>query len=616
MGSSNFTFCSMIFSGAMLYLGVVAEPTEDKLALLDFINNMSHLRRPNWEDSLSACSGWVGITCNLNMSRVIGVKLPGFGLYGSIPSKTLILLPELQILDLGNNNISGPFPSELSKTQSLTTLSLQHNRFDGSLPADFSMWENLSFLNLSNNKFSGSIPSTFSNLTHLTTLNLANNSLSGNIPDLDLPSLHLLDLSNNNLTGILPHSLTRFSASSFSGNNLSPAPIVVSSSSSLEKKLEKFSHSVVMWIMIGGCAMVSLVISVLCILICSKKEYKYLTSPNSRRKGNSHEKENFDNTNGSGNMIFFEGCIVSFDLEDLLSASAEILGKGTSGVVYRADLEDATTVVVKRLNEVSVGRKEFEQQMLVVGGMRHENVAPLRAYFYSRDEKLMVYDYYSQGSVSAMIHDHRGGRRIPLDWETRVRIAVGAARGIAHIHEQSGGKFVHGNIKSSNIFLNSTHYGCISDIGLATLITPMSSPMTQSGGYCPPEVTDTRKATQASDVFSFGVLLLELLTGRSPLHATRGDEFVHIVRWVHSVVREEWTAEVFDVELLRCPNIEEEMVEMLRIGLDCVAKTPEQRPRIGDVVKMVERVQRVKSGNLRSTERLKSTPQTPSPIAA
>uniref|UniRef100_M8BQ69 Putative inactive receptor kinase n=1 Tax=Aegilops tauschii TaxID=37682 RepID=M8BQ69_AEGTA len=281
---------------------------------------------------------------------------------------------------------------------------------------------------------------------------------------------------------------------------------------------------------------------------------------------------------------------------------AEVLGKGAFGTAYRALLEDATTVVVKRLKEVSAGRREFEQQMELIGRVRHDNVAELRAYYYSKDEKLLVYDYYSRGSVSNMLHGKRGLDRTPLDWETRVRIALGAARGIAHIHTENNGKFVHGNIKASNVFLNSQQYGCISDLGLAPLMNPITA-RSRSLGYCAPEITDTRKSTQCSDVYSFGVFVLELLTGKSPVQVTGGgNEVVHLVRWVQSVVREEWTAEVFDGELMRYPNIEEEMVEMLQIAMACVSRNPERRPKMLDMVKMIEEVGRNDSGTRASTE--------------
>ena len=123
----------------------------------------------------------------------------------------------------------------------------------------------------------------------------------------------------------------------------------------------------------------------------------------SQKRQVSRKKEGSESRD-KNKIVFFEGCNLAFDLEDLLRASAEVLGKGTFGTVYKAALEDATTVVVKRLKDVTVGKHEFEQQMEMVGWIRHDNVAALRAYYYSKEEKLMVYDYYEQGSVSSMLH--------------------------------------------------------------------------------------------------------------------------------------------------------------------------------------------------------------------
>ncbi|KAL6977574.1 hypothetical protein U1Q18_026368 [Sarracenia purpurea var. burkii] len=193
-----------------------------------------------------------------------------------------------------------------------------------------------------------------------------------------------------------------------------------------------------------------------------------------------------------------------------------------------------------------------------------------------------------------------GTGRTPLDWDTRVKISLGTAKGIAHIHSEGGVKFTHGNIKSSNILLTGDLDGCVSDFGL-TPLTNFLAPTSRGPGYRAPEVIETRKVTQKSDVYSFGVLLLEMLTGKSPLKSPGHDDVVDLPRWVRSVVREEWTAEVFDSDLVRYQNGEEEMVQMLQIALTCVAKAPDTRPTMNEVVRMIEETRQPESDNRRSS---------------
>lgn len=384
----------------------------DKEALLEFMNNIPHSRCMNWNEYTSVCTNWTGVSCNEDGSRVTAVRLPGVGLHGPIPGNTLSRLTALQILSLRSNGISGPFPFELLSLKNLSYLYLQFNSFSGPLPLDLSVWENVTSINLSNNAFNGSIPSSISNLTHLLSLNLANNSLSGEIPDFNLPGLEMLNLSNNKLNGSVPKSLQRFPSSGFFGNEIdlsySPAHGIPIFAPPLEtngrKDGGKLSERALLGIIVAGCVVGVIGFAFLFVVCCFKRKSVVALEGKFEKGGMSPEKAISRSQDANNRLVFFEGCSYVFDLEDLLRASAEVLGKGTFGMAYKAILEDGTSVVVKRLKDVGVGKREFEQQMELVGSIKHENLVELRAYYYSKDEKLMVCDYHSQGSVAALIH--------------------------------------------------------------------------------------------------------------------------------------------------------------------------------------------------------------------
>ncbi|KAE9611765.1 hypothetical protein Lal_00011475 [Lupinus albus] len=589
-----------------------------------------------WNTTTNPCT-WNGVSCINN--RVSRLVLENLDLQGSI--LPLTSLTHLRVLSLKHNRFSGPLPS-LSNFTSLKLLFLSHNAFSGDFPATVTSLFSLYRLDLSYNNFSGEIPATVNHLTSLLTLRLENNRFSGHIPGVSIPSLQDFNVSGNQLSGEIPDSFSGFPESSFHQNPylcgapvqkcndivadpskpgsegaiaspVSPLPTVSSSPSSLPSNEgssskrthkngnggSKISHVGLIAIIVGDV----LVLAIVCVLLyCyfwrsySKKlregkgsklfeseKIVYSSSPYPAQAG-------FDR----GRIVFFEG-EKRFELEDLLRASAEMLGKGGFGTAYKAVLDDGNVVAVKRLKDAQIGgKREFEQHMEVLGRLRHPNIVSLRAYYFAREEKLLVYDFMPNATLFWLLHGNRGPGRTPLDWTTRLKIAAGAARGVAFIHSSCKSlRLTHGNIKSTNILLDKQGNARVSDFGLSIFAVPGGS----SNGYRAPEAiaSDSRKQSQKYDVYSFGVLLLELLTGKCPssmVDSHSGSGTIDLPRWVQSVVREEWTAEVFDIELMRYKDIEEEMVGLLQIAMACTA-APDQRPRMWHVVKMIDELRGV-----------------------
>ncbi|KAK9050151.1 hypothetical protein SSX86_030879 [Deinandra increscens subsp. villosa] len=607
-----------------LHHRVTSDLTQEKQALQTFISKLPHDSRYSWNSSESVCN-WRGVTCDSSNSSVMYLRLPGARLVGEIPPNTIGALSQLRVLSLRSNGLTGGIPSDLSNLGSIRSVYLQNNKFSGGFPPSLANMTSVERVDLSGNEFSGPIPFSINDLKKLTNLMLQNNSFSGQLPSINLP-LAELNLANNNLNGSIPNSLSRFPASAFSGNiNLcgdplppcnntffpSPAPSPASiEPSPARKKSKNLSTGAIVAIAVGSALILALLLLILLLCLRKKRNQQSKQAPKPpvqtpaagaravTEAGTSSSKDDITGASAEGErnkLVFFDGGIYSFDLEDLLRASAEVLGKGSVGTSYKAVLEEGTTVVVKRLKDVVVTKKEFESQMEILGKMKNENVVPLRAYYFSKDEKLLVSDYMPAGSLSALLHGSRGSGRTPLDWDHRMRIALSTARGIAYLHV--AGKVIHGNIKSSNILLRqeTMRDASVSDYGLNTLFSGSSTPNNRVTGYRAPEVLETRKVTFKSDVYSFGVLLLELLTGKAPNQASLGEEGIDLPRWVQSVVREEWTAEVFDVELMRYHNIEEEMVQLLQIAMACVSTVPDQRPSMQEVVRMMEDMNRAET---------------------
>ncbi|XP_020198905.1 uncharacterized protein [Aegilops tauschii subsp. strangulata] len=299
--------------------------------------------------------------------------------------------------------------------------------------------------------------------------------------------------------------------------------------------------------------------------------------------------ESSSSTRNVGNFIIWptvKGQV--FELDELLRASTEVLGKGTVGLTYKATFYSGYELVVKRLKDVDLGEAIFERLVTLLGAIQNKHIVPLLWYYCDKDEKLLVYNVIPMGSLAKVLHGDRGSGPAPLDWEQRLAISLAAAHGVQAIH-LAGPTSCHGNIKSSNILLTGTHDACVSEHGLITLGMYSNAP-----GYRAPEVTRNRWVSQESDVYSFGILLLELLTRKSPLEKRfQNGGGVDLPRWVCSIIPEEWTAEVFDVELLargQKDGKEECMVRLMQLGLKCCSQDVDSRPTMSDVVQRIEEI--------------------------
>ncbi|WOL20407.1 hypothetical protein Cni_G29212 [Canna indica] len=576
----------------------------------------------SWDPAVDPCSSWHGVYCR--RGRVARLVLEGSDLDG--PIHHLARLPHLGFLSLSNNSFSFPLHQldlSLSPWQAhLKILHLSHNRFSGPFPTAFLSLRRLRRLDLAGNLISGFIPPEIGVfLRHLLTLRLEENNLSGNIPASVgfIPELTVLNVSHNRLAGEIPGKLSYFPPSSFVANpGLCGVPLphkcpndLAASSADPRPPPSTQGRKMWKWTVVIAAAAAAITASIAATVVALFRFRKW-----ARRKGETttkvdgedQEEKEEDERGSLGRMEWFdEGRCTAFALEDLMRGSAEMLGRGAVGSTYRVVMEgggggggggeETVAVVVKRVRRKTTkekkGIKEEERLLKEMGRWRHTNVVSLRAYHYSSsgEELLLVYDFLPNGSLSNLLHGNRGPGRIPLEWTSRLKLALGAAKGLAYLHSASNSMLSHQHLTSSNILIDDDGNACVSDFALLELLSPLPSPSSFNSTSSHTAATEaTRRA--GSDVYSFGIILLEMLTGRPAV----GEE--DLAKWVQTVVRQEWTSEVFDIELMRGKAAEDEMFALLQVALLCVAQEAKDRPRMGVVHKMIEDIR--DRGNRRS----------------
>lgn len=551
------------------------------------------------------------------------ISLPAAGLNGSIPTD-LAKLSYLHKLDLNSNNLTGGIPLDLGNSASLEILSLSTNELSGAIPA--SLWnlcgqlqelhldhnalsgsipspassgtDQCSFLrklDLNDNLLSGSIPSFLGSFSNLTELNLSDNDLSGQIPQslTQLENLTELDLANNNLSGKIP-AVKGAGASAYEGNKLlCGAPLTTACSSGASRKgLDK---RLVAALVIGAMA---LVVVVLAISVAMGHRHNWGRGVGA--VGGSMKKElmQAEDDIGDGKLVRFEGG-EHLNVEEVLNAPGEVLGKTSYGTVYKAKLGGASggaMIALRLLREDTVKDKEaFTLAIQELGLIRYPNVVSLLAYYAGpKGEKLLVYNYLSRGSLADMLYN-RSVSRAPLSWARRHKIALGAARGLAHLHHGLRTQLIHGNLKSKNIMVDESFEGHLADYGLPLLMNAGAQNeminAAASQGYKAPELLKMSRANPKTDVYNLGIVLLEILTGKKPRESEGPDKtVVDLPTSVKAAVLEERISDLFDLEIItgmRSP-IEDGLVQTLQLAMGCCAPSPAVRPDIKEVVRQLE----------------------------
>ncbi|KAM0941163.1 putative protein kinase RLK-Pelle-LRR-VII-1 family [Dioscorea sansibarensis] len=567
--------------------------------------------------SANAFSGWIPAEIG-SIQGLQFLNLSHNSLIGSIP-KSIGGLKMVEVLDLSANRINGSIPSEIGGAVLLKELWLKNNSLTGGIPSQIGNCSHLTSLILSHNNLTGSIPPTLLNLTDIQTIDLSLNNLSGSLPKQlsDLPRLSSFNISHNLFTGDLPagNFFNTIPPSSVSDNpglcgavvNIScpgvlPKPIVLnpnssSSNSSPDSALspgnlahKKIILSISALIAIGAAALIALGVITITVLNLRVRAASASHSAAALTLSDGYYSQSPSTDANSGKLVMFSGEDPDFSsgAHTILNKDCE-LGRGGFGAVYKTMLRDGRPVAIKKLTVSSLvkSQEDFEREVKKLGKMRHSNLVTLEGYYWTPSLQLLIYEYVSGGSLHR--HLHETSPMNPLSWQERFDIILGTARSLAYLHRHN---VIHYNLKSSNVLLDGTGEAKVADYGLAKLLPMLdryvlSSKIQSALGYMAPEFAcKTVKITEKCDVFGFGVLVLEIVTGKRPVEYME-DDVVVLCDVVRGALEGGRVEECVDGRLHgKFPP--EEAVPVIKLGLICTSQVPSSRPDMSEVVNILE----------------------------
>ncbi|GFS45241.1 BRI1 like [Actinidia rufa] len=500
---------------------------------------------------------------------------------------------------------------------SMIYLDLSYNSLSGTIPENFGSMSFLQVLNLGHNHLTGTIPFSLGGLKAVGVLDLSQNHLQGVIPGSlgGLSFLSDLDVSNNNLSGLIPSGgqLMTFPASRYENNSgLCGVPLPPCGSGNGPGHSPGFHHrgkkeSVTADMVIGIGVFFFCIVVLMSALYRIKqhqkkeeKREKYIESlPTS---GSSSWKLSGVAEPLSINVATFEKPLRKLTFGHLVEAtngfSADsMIGSGGFGQVYKAQMKDGCVVAIKKLIHVTgQGDREFMAEMETIGKIKHRNLVPLLGYCKIDEERLLVYEYMKWGSLESVLHEKLKGGGSKLDWAARKKIAIGSARGLAFLHHSCIPHIIHRDMKSSNVLLDEAFEARVSDFGMARLVNALDTHLSVSTlagtpGYVPPEYYQSFRCTTKGDVYSYGVILLELLSGKRPIDPLEFGDDNNLVGWAKQLQKEKRSDEILDPELISHDSGDAELYQCLRIAFECLDDRPLRRPTMIQVMAMFKDLQ-------------------------